>query len=155
MPKGFYKRSEEQIKKFLSTRSSFKKGNETRFKKGQIPWNLGKTHSDETKEKISFAKKGTWTGEKNPQYKHGHEWKTLRKKILIRDNYICRECEYREPEIMQVDHIQPKALYPDLQHSPENLETLCPNCHARKTIRDKRFIAQMKKRMNSEEVRNG
>lgn len=125
-----------------------------RFKKGLTPWNKGKKWSEEVKEKISKGKMGKCTGEKNYKWKGGRG-KTMTKKALERDNYTCQECGYSEKEIMQVDHIQPKALYPELAHDLENLETLCPNCHARKTIKDKKRIAYMKKEVNSVETQNG
>ncbi len=45
----------------------------------------------------------------------------------------------REPEIMTADHILPKSMYPELKFELNNLITLCPNCHARKTIREKKI----------------
>ena len=47
-------------------------------------------------------------------------------------------CGMTEPEIMQVDHIKPKSLFPELKAELTNLMTLCPNCHARKTIKEKK-----------------
>ena len=123
------------------------------FKKGSIPWNKGKQHSDDTRKKISESRqKNPLLGNKNPNYKHGNDWKTLRNIILERDDYTCQECRWCEPDIMQVDHIQPKSIYPELQYELNNLECLCPNCHARKTIKDKKRIALSKKRMNSGEL---
>lgn len=59
-----------------------------------------------------------------------------KKKAKERDNYTCQECGFREDAIMQVDHIKPKKLFPSLIKLLENLATLCPNCHARKTIKE-------------------
>lgn len=57
-----------------------------------------------------------------------------KKKAKQRDNYTCQKCGFREDAIMQVDHIKPKKLFPEFRILLENLVTLCPNCHARKTI---------------------
>lgn len=45
--------------------------NRTSFKKGQITWNKGKKHSQETKERMSIAQKGKYSGDKNPAWKGG------------------------------------------------------------------------------------
>ena len=57
----------------------------------------------------------------------------------IRDDYTCQICGFREPEIMVADHILPKSMYPELKFEMNNLVTLCPNCHARKTQREKKI----------------
>ena len=68
----------------------------------------------------------------------GGSWLWVRKQIVIRDDYTCQICGLREPEIMMVDHILPKSMYPELKLKMNNLITLCPNCHARKTIRERK-----------------
>ena len=79
------------------------------------------------------AKKGSehylWNGG-NEKY-----WK---KQILLRDDFICQICGFSEKDIMQVDHIKPKSVFPELRFEINNLITLCPNCHARKTQREKK-----------------
>ena len=89
------------------------------FKKGMIPYNKGKK-----------------TG------KLPHNWKggiaTVKERARIRDNYTCQICGLREPEIMEVDHILPKSRFKNKEFELENLITLCPNCHRRKTNRDKK-----------------
>jgi DNA-directed RNA polymerase subunit RPC12/RpoP len=125
------------------------------FKKGMLPWNKGRKWSQEVREKISKAKLLTAPkGKKCWNWKGGRD-RTVKLQALKRDDYTCQECGYREDAIMQVDHIQPRALYPELQHDLANLETLCPNCHARKTIKDKKRIASMKKEVNSMKIQNG
>ena len=105
------------------------------FKKGNTPWNKGK--------------KSPWLSERNrinnPQKKGdlASRWKGgcaeyRKREALERDDYICQKCEMREPEIMVVDHIKPKSIFPELATDLDNLMTLCPNCHARKTIREKK-----------------
>ena len=132
---------------------------------------LGKNHSPETKKKISDAKKGQRNsqdtefrkGEQPPIHNSdckcfrcggnarelNHKWKGgklnwAKKQTKVRDDYTCQVCGLREPEIMEADHIKPRALSPELISSLENMITLCPNCHARKTIRDKRQILESK-----------
>lgn len=53
--------------------------------------------------------------------------------VLERDDYTCKNCGHREPEIMQVNHIIPYSENKKLRMDMKNMETLCPNCHVRKT----------------------
>lgn len=110
-------------------------GNKNGFKKGQIPWNKGK--------------KSPWLSERNrtnnPQKKGNlsSTWKGgcenyMKNQALIRDDYTCQICGLRDMEITVVDHIKSKSVFPELKAEINNLMTLCPNCHARKTIREKK-----------------
>ena len=110
-------------------------GNTRGFKKGQTPWNKGKknpllsernrTNNPQKKGKLS----STWKGG-CAEYR--------KREALTRDDYTCQICGMREIEIMVVDHIKPKSIFPELRLEINNLMTLCPNCHARKTIREKK-----------------
>lgn len=59
----------------------------------------------------------------------GINW--VKRQVLIRDNYTCQKCGLRDDDIMCVDHIKPRSIYPELDKEMTNLQTLCPNCHAR------------------------
>lgn len=59
-----------------------------------------------------------------------------RRNALIRDDYTCQICGLRDIEIMEIDHIKSKSKFPKLRYDLNNLITLCPNCHTRKTIRE-------------------
>ena len=133
---------------------------DAKFKKGHIPWNKGKKNwmSKEAKERMIAKKKDkpawnkgkkcpyvsewnklhpTGKGEKNPNWKGGllaHQ----KKQALIRDDYTCQICGLRDKEIMEVDHIIPQCVAPELKFELNNLMTLCPNCHRRKSIREKK-----------------
>lgn len=74
-------------------------------------------------------------GEKNRNWTGG-KWKYIKKVALIRDDYTCQICGLRDVEIMDVDHIIPKIVRSDLTFELDNLMTLCPNCHRRKTLRE-------------------
>lgn len=73
--------------------------------------------------------------EKSPTWKGGKllYWKKIAK---IRDDYTCQICGFRDPEIMEVDHVKQRKMHPELLDSLENLMTLCPNCHRRKSNRE-------------------
>ena len=120
--------------------------------------------SKEHREKMSLAKRGIPSykkgkkmgpnGKKGKHYPHlwgpnsskwvGGTWKYWRRETLIRDDYTCQICGLRDTEIMDVDHIKPKKSFPELVFELNNLVTLCPNCHRRKTIRNKDYVNQQK-----------
>lgn len=64
---------------------------------------------------------------------YGGQWQKLRKVILERDNYLCQACldngTLREGS--HVDHMKPKAQ--GGTDAPDNLQTLCVECHRHKT----------------------
>lgn len=67
---------------------------------------------------------------------NGTDWRFWKKTALQRDDFTCQVCGLYDPEIMEVDHIKSKSLYPELKYDIDNLITICPNCHRRKTLRD-------------------
>ncbi|MEM0990813.1 MAG: HNH endonuclease signature motif containing protein [Pseudomonadota bacterium] len=62
---------------------------------------------------------------------HGPRWKYLRQLALRRDGFQCVQCGARGR--LEVDHIQPVRSHPELAWELDNLQCLCPGCHARKT----------------------
>lgn len=164
-----YKMTEEHKRKISESHKSlgdlhWSKRPEVRLKQrlvrlGERNHNFGKPMSTEQKEKISESNKGKhflspekakkmvvkkfgsdhWT-----QKKWGQSWAYTAKQIRTRDNYICQICGLRDTEIMEVDHIRPKSLAPELYKRTENLMCICPNCHSRKTKRDRKQIAEQK-----------
>ncbi len=63
----------------------------------------------------------------------------LRRAALHRDKFRCRCCAAEvTAEKAQVDHIEPVECFANfsLAHTLENLQTLCTECHARKTRRE-------------------
>ncbi len=76
-----------------------------------------------------------WSGKNHPGWKGGSIAK-VKTEALVRDDYTCQQCGLREPDIMEVDHILPKSIEPNLYISIDNLITLCPNDHRRKTKSD-------------------
>jgi 5-methylcytosine-specific restriction endonuclease McrA len=132
--------------------------NKTSFKKGYTPWNKNKKgwlkHSEETKQKMSRDRKdkpltiehrlkisnSVPKGEKHHSWKNGVwksnvalrntvEYRIWRSLVKQRDKK-CVDCGSEEE--LQVDHIKPFALYPELRFDVENGRILCFSCH-RKT----------------------
>lgn len=89
---------------------------------------IGKPNNSNTKFKIGDKPKNTWKGGRTTY---------LRKQCLKRDNYTCKICGLYDPEIVCADHIKPKSQFPELSFNLDNLQTLCPNCHERKSRKEK------------------
>lgn len=115
---------------------------------------LGKKQSLKTRRRISETRKrlGLAKGENNVMYgirrygKDSPHWKggvnpgnikernTPRnkqfiQKILRRDGFICLNCSDNKGGNLEVDHIMPWGLCPELRYNPENVRTLCEPCH--------------------------
>lgn len=56
------------------------------------------------------------------------EWKELRTKVFIRDDYTCRGCNKRGGQL-EANHIKPRSKFPELKLEISNIETLCKPCH--------------------------
>ncbi len=120
-------------------------------KKGAPAWNKGqKGVSEETSRKMSAlhknrskdSYKNTFTsertsGERNFNWKGGM-MDTQKRYALLRDNFTCQGCNISDREVLEVDHIKPKAVFPELALELSNLVTLCANCHRKKTLADYR-----------------
>lgn len=58
-------------------------------------------------------------------------WKALRLRALRRDRFKCVACGATGR--LEVDHIEPVRTAPEKAFDPDNLQSLCPSCHTRKT----------------------
>lgn len=96
------------------------------FKKGYTPWNKGKIV-----DAIRGENHWNWQGGKTPVsrlLRNSLEYALWRTAVLMRDNYTCQECGQRGGKL-EVDHIKPFALYPELIFAIDNGRTLCIYCH--------------------------
>jgi len=59
------------------------------------------------------------------------QWKSLRLEALRRDNFKCVKCGSKGR--LEVDHIKPVRSNPELSFVLTNLQSLCRQCHSRKT----------------------
>jgi len=113
---------------------------------------FGMKQSEETKKlhrQIAIEKKHgnhfkNQKGESSYHWKGGKEL-YQKQKALLRDDYTCQRCGLRDEEIVVVDHIKPKCIYPELREVIENLQTLCPNCHMRKSKAEKKEIFRIRR----------
>ncbi len=104
-------------------------GRKRKYIKGHY-WK-NKHHSEKARKNISIGhitKHCEWVGSR----------KYWRRQSLIRDDYTCQICGFRNVDIMIVDHKLPKSKYPELEFELDNLQTLCPNCNQIKTIKELR-----------------
>ena len=59
----------------------------------------------------------------------------FRRAVLERDRWRCKRC--RRAGRLEIDHIIPVHLRPDLELSFANAQTLCASCHLRKTAAER------------------
>lgn len=82
-----------------------------------------------------------------PSEEYPPDWQSRRQKVLRRDGFICQECGVRSTRVddvrFDVDHIVPKS--DGGSHALENLQTLCPSCHAQKHSGNRRLGQRARK----------
>jgi 5-methylcytosine-specific restriction enzyme A len=61
----------------------------------------------------------------------GPRWAALRLRALRRDKWACVKCGARGR--LEIDHIEPVRTHPERAWALDNLQSLCPACHTRKT----------------------
>ncbi|MHA1280290.1 MAG: HNH endonuclease [Candidatus Helarchaeota archaeon] len=137
-------------------------GIKSRFKKGNTPPFKGKKMLIESKIKMRNAKLKNptryWLGKKRlkmrkaiksewceyrRQLRERTEYKLWRRAVFNRDNYTCILCGKKDKTI-QADHIIPARLRGDLILNVKNGQTLCKECHRKKTRIDMKKIKAIK-----------
>lgn len=73
----------------------------------------------------SFAPPEKWRNPSQSKKLEGDEWKTLRQKILARDNFTCAYCGYRSDKYQIVDHIDGDPE----NNSDTNFQIVCQMCN--------------------------
>jgi HNH endonuclease len=75
----------------------------------------------------------------------------IKKEVKIRDNYTCQIChqkgfEQKNGELyIEVDHIKPFHIDPNINDAIDNLQCLCSNCHSVKTYASAEILENLKK----------
>jgi len=128
------------IRKWLKKHNLQFKPSETRFKKDNKPWNIGKSYthkkpyniSDEERQQKSVRASGSnsnfWKGGVSSESsKLRSASLKLKPEVLKRDDYKCTNCN--SEKTLQSHHIIP--MYADLSKALDldNLTTLCKPCH--------------------------
>lgn len=69
-------------------------------------------------------------------------WQAIRLRALMRDGYTCRVCGARATEIDHIIELTPENISnQDISLNLANLQSLCHDCHTRKTKADKYIYA--------------
>ena len=120
---------------------------ETNKRLGVGRWRRGIKLSEETKLKMSLAKRGAathlWKGGITPinaLIRCSREYKLWRQEVFKRDNWTCVFCKNRGVKF-HADHIKQFALYPELRFELGNGRTLCVECHKRTDTYLKRKVS--------------
>ena len=98
----------------------------------------GTTMSEESRQKMSVAKKGKYTGADNPNWKgakitdavrerRSYDAKIWRESCLKRDEYKCTLCGAKDK--LHVHHVLEFENYPDRRWDLNNGNTVCVFCH--------------------------
>ena len=142
MPKGIPKNG---INKGWKKTDAIKKKISDSIKGENHPF-FGKHQKKESIEKMkaTFKRTGVLAGKNNPAWTGG-SMKYAMSQAIKRDDYTCQKCGLKDEEIIVADHIKPKIIYPELKDILENIQALCPNCHARKTVNELEEIIRIKK----------
>ena len=127
--------------------TAYKKGHkpDKPYLKGHLPWNTGIKRPEITGEKHPNWAGGV--GTINEQIRKSLEYKLVREACYKRDNHTCQECQIRGGEL-NMHHIKPFALFPELYLALDNVVTLCISCHRKTDTWGYSFISKIKKHAN-------
>jgi 5-methylcytosine-specific restriction enzyme A len=76
---------------------------------------------------------------------------STRNEVLARQQNNCERCrELLDMRAVHFDHIKPRSE--GGTDEPDNLQALCPNCHAKKTNEDRKRGSFNNKKRNEEET---
>jgi len=74
---------------------------------------------------------------------------SVRRAVFERNNYTCQNCGYNKiKRILEIDHKIPVKVRPELRKNVTNMQVLCPNCHAEKTLKDLKKYKELYYRTN-------
>lgn len=111
------------------------------FKAGHQPWNLGKTYrtgpkdlSPEALEAIRAARSGPasnfWKGGVSTERESIGRWTTqISARIHEQNQWTCQLCHERGSQELHCHHVVPVWADLDRARDPDNLTTLCGDCH--------------------------
>lgn len=85
----------------------------------------------------------------NKPYHYGHSHRQLRKYMLAQYP-LCKECNKAATEL---DHIIPINAGGD-RYDSDNLQTLCKQCHSKKTFKEKSIYKKPKQTHDYKPTRN-
>ena len=172
--KGYWKGKKLTKEHKEKIKNSMLGGNTTSFKKGRTAWNKGKKLSKKHIENLSkshLGKPGFWTNKKRENIsgenchlwkggisfeKYGKKWNnTLKKQIRKRDQYRCQECFRHQDELYDTSGRKYKLLvhhidYNKKNNNPENLISLCRNCHIQTNFNRNDWVEYYKQKIGGD-----
>lgn len=114
----------------------------------------------EDRRKMSDDRKGekhyNWQGgitPENAKRRKTLEYRSWRLSVFERDDYTCKFCGRRGGRL-EADHIKPVAHHPELIADIDNGQTLCKDCHKKKTKAD-REVYKMAHHTKNRSAKNG
>jgi 5-methylcytosine-specific restriction enzyme A len=62
------------------------------------------------------------------------QWRAVRRIVLNRDHFTCRDCDGRASEVHHIVELTPENINdPTIALNLDNLESLCWSCHDKRT----------------------
>jgi len=66
------------------------------------------------------------------------EWQNTREFVLMRDRFLCVKCGKPAEEVHHIIHLSPDNIWnPEITMDPQNLVSLCKDCHFAEHYEDK------------------
>lgn len=122
-----HKKFHEKRCRVISKRTKYcSKKCQNEDQKGRPAWNKGKSNYWAIGNKNVNWKNGISL--KNEQERKSLKYKKLREEAFKRDNYTCIMCGQYGGKL-NLDHIKPWSLFPELRYDINNVRTLCVECH--------------------------
>lgn len=71
------------------------------------------------------------------------EWEKVRQYVIRRDKYLCQKCGSPAEEVHHKIHLSPENINdPEIALSPDNLVSLCRDCHFREHSNKRTAVAE-------------
>ena len=140
MPTGIYIRTEinkknialSRVGKFASKETKIKMSKSRIGNKNVLGKHWKRTPISRARQ-VEYYKKN---GHPSTGLRYGKKFNSLKRVVLARDGYMCKMCFISDREVLIVDHIKSKSVFPEFANDINNLITLCANCHLKKTKSD-------------------
>ena len=84
------------------------------------------------------------------------EWEQVRQFVLMRDRFLCQKCGAPAEEVHHKIHLSPENIWdPKITLNPQNLASLCKECHFAEHTHDKEAGKRRKLGLSEGDCANG